>query len=147
MLSRFSYILLQEWKFYAKVDQSRGQRAWLYISEKNQIHFYLLTMHKSFFFLFSFLLFRATPMAYGGSQARCLIGATAASLCQSHNNTGSKPHLQPTPQPSAMPDPWPTERGQGSNPQPHGFQSYLFPLRHDGNSKTFFFFFLTNPYH
>ena len=37
-------------------------------------------------------------MAYGGPQARGLIGAVAAGLGQSHSNTGSKPSLQPTPQ-------------------------------------------------
>ena len=58
-------------------------------------------------------------MAYGGSQARGLIGAVAASLHQSHSNAGSKPSLQPTPQLRAMPDPQPTEQGQGRNPQPH----------------------------
>ena len=31
-------------------------------------------------------------MAYGGSQARSLIGATAASLHHRHSNTGSKSH-------------------------------------------------------
>ena len=36
-------------------------------------------------------------MAYGGSQARGLIGAVA-SLCQGHSNSGSEPCLQPTPQ-------------------------------------------------
>ena len=29
-------------------------------------------------------------MAYGGSQARCLTGATAASPCQSHSNARSQ---------------------------------------------------------
>ena len=57
-------------------------------------------------------------MAYGGSQARGGIGAAAASLCR--NNTRSEPSLQPTPQLMAMLGPQPTERGQGSNPQPHG---------------------------
>ena len=51
-----------------------------------------------FFFFFVFLLFLwAAPAAYGGSQARGLIGAVAASLRQSHSNAGSEPHLQPTP--------------------------------------------------
>ena len=60
----------------------------------------------SFFFFFVFLLFLwVTPMAYGGSQARCLIRAIAASLCQSHNNVGSEQHLQPTPQLTAALDP------------------------------------------
>ena len=38
-----------------------------------------------------FFLFRATPAAYGDSQARGQIGAVAAGLC--HSNTGSKPRL------------------------------------------------------
>ena len=59
-------------------------------------------------------------MAYGGSQARGLIGAVAAGLRQRHSNAGSEPHLQPTPQLMARPDPQPTEQGQGSNPQAHG---------------------------
>ena len=45
------------------------------------------------FFLFSFLLFRAAPEAYGASQARGLIRATAASLYHSHSNSGSEPCL------------------------------------------------------
>ena len=63
-------------------------------------------------------LFRAAPMAYGGSQARGLIRATVAGLHQSPSNTRSEPRQQPTPQLTAMPDPQPTEQGQGSNPQP-----------------------------
>ena len=55
------------------------------------------------FFFFS--LFRAASMAYGGSQARGGIGAVAASLHHSHSNAGSKPHLRPTSQLRAMPDP------------------------------------------
>ena len=42
---------------------------------------------------FFFGLFRATPIAYGGSQARGLIGAAAAGLYHSHSNAGSEPHL------------------------------------------------------
>jgi len=47
----------------------------------------------------------AAPVAYGGSQARGLIRATAAGLRQSHSNVGSEPCLQPTPQLMATPDP------------------------------------------
>ena len=50
----------------------------------------------SFFFFF---LFRAAPTAYGGSQARCWIGAASATYTTAHNNAGSL-----------------TEQGQGSNP-------------------------------
>ena len=60
-----------------------------------------------YFILFYFILvfFRAAPAAYGGSQARGLIGAVAASLHQSHSKAGSELHLQPTPQFMATPDP------------------------------------------
>ena len=56
-------------------------------------------------FSLSFCLFRATPVAYGGSQARGQIGAVATGLCQSHSNAGSEPSLQPTLQLRAMLDP------------------------------------------
>ena len=45
-----------------------------------------------FFFFFFFCLFRAIPMAYGGSQARGRIRDAAASLHHSHSNAGSEPH-------------------------------------------------------
>ena len=63
------------------------------------------------FFLFVCLFFcllalsRAVPAAYGGSQARGLTGAVAAGLRKSHSNVESEPHLRPTPQLTAMPDP------------------------------------------
>ena len=58
-----------------------------------------------FLFLFlSFVLFRATLVAYGGSQARGLIGAVATGLRQSLSNGGSELRLQPTPQLTATPD-------------------------------------------
>ena len=51
-------------------------------------------------------------MADGSSQDRGLIGAVAAGLCHSHSNTGSEPHLRPTLQIVAMPDPKPTEQAR-----------------------------------
>ena len=46
----------------------------------------------SFFFFFGLFVFsRATPLAYGGSQARGPVRTVAASLCQS--NPGSEPRL------------------------------------------------------
>ena len=45
-----------------------------------------------------FCLFRATPTAYGSSQARGQIGPVAAGLPHSHSNVRSKRHLPPTPQ-------------------------------------------------
>ena len=63
----------------------------------------LARAYKSLFFIFLFLFFclsafsRATPAAYGGSQARGIIGA--------YSNVGSELCLRPTPQLTAMPDP------------------------------------------
>ena len=64
-----------------------------------------------YLFIYLFMLFRAAPAAYAGSQARGQIRAIAASLCHSHShsNAGSEPHLRPTPQLTATPDPKPTE--------------------------------------
>ena len=59
-----------------------------------------------FFFLFFFLPFLGPlPAACGGSQARGPTGALATGLDHSHSNAGSKPHLWPTPQLTATPDP------------------------------------------
>ena len=60
----------------------------------------------NFFFFFFFFLFRAASSAYGNSQVRGLIAATAAGLCHTHSysNSGSKPCLRPTPQLMAAPD-------------------------------------------
>ena len=69
------------------------------------VHRAYTTLPKLFVFFFFFAFSRATPTAYGGSQARGLIGGVAASLHQSHGNMGSKLRLQPTPQPTAKLDP------------------------------------------
>ena len=49
-----------------------------------------------FFFVFFFFLYMATCTAYGSSQARGWIWATAAGPYHSHSNTRSEPHLQHT---------------------------------------------------
>uniref|UniRef100_A0A8D1DWP0 Uncharacterized protein n=2 Tax=Sus scrofa TaxID=9823 RepID=A0A8D1DWP0_PIG len=54
-----------------------------------------------YLFIYSFL---GPPVAYGGSQARGLIGAVATGLRQSHSNAGSEPCLQPTLQLTATPN-------------------------------------------
>ena len=95
--------------------------------------------------LFVFCLFAiswAAPAAYGGSQARGLIGAVATGLLQSHSNTGSKPRLQSTPQLTATPDPQPTEQGQGLNPQPHGSSSDSLTTEPQRELLFLFFYFL-----
>ena len=79
---------------------------------------YVSQVHKNVGFSLS--LFRATSAAYGSSQSRGRIGATAAGLLHSPSNPGSKPCLWPTVHLMASPDFWLTERGQGSNPHPHG---------------------------
>ena len=50
-------------------------------------------------------LFRATPRAYGGFQAKGQISAAAAGLHLRHSNAGSEPHLHLTPQLMARLDP------------------------------------------
>ena len=69
--------------------------------------FLFLIFSFKFIFIKFFLggCFRAVLSAYGGSQARGLIGATAAGLHHSHGNMESEPHLRPTPQLTATPDP------------------------------------------
>ena len=62
-------------------------------------------IYNSMHTFFAFCLLRATLTAYGGFQARGLIGAVAAGLHHSHSNAGSKLRLQPTPQLMARPDP------------------------------------------
>ena len=62
--------------------------------------------HPSFpIFFFFFCLFRVVPLAYGSSQARGRIRATAASLYHSHSYARSESCLQPTPQLTVTPDP------------------------------------------
>ena len=52
----------------------------------------LKTSYFYFYFIITiFLLFRAVPAAYGGSQARGRIGAVAAGLRQRHSNAKSEP--------------------------------------------------------
>ena len=63
------------------------------------------TYFLSFFFFDLFAISWAAPAAYGGSHARGRIRAVDASLHQSHSNAGSEPHLQPTPELMATPDP------------------------------------------
>ena len=64
-----------------------------------------LALDSLLLFLFVFFLFRATSVAYGSSQARGLMGATAAGLHHSHSHARSELRLQPTPQLPATLDP------------------------------------------
>ena len=56
--------------------------------------YFQIYYHGAFFFFFFFFL-RAEYAAYGSSQARGQIRATAAHLLCSHSNTASKPHPWP----------------------------------------------------
>ena len=88
-------------------------------------------------------------MAYRSSQARGQIRAvplanTTATAMPDLSCLCDLPHR-------AVPDPEPTERGQGSNLCPHGCQSDLFLLSHNGNTSyeilielNFSFFLLCN---
>ena len=58
-----------------------------------------------FFKINVFCFLGAAPAARGSSQARGLMGATAAGLGHSHSNARSEPRLRPTPQLMAMPNP------------------------------------------
>ena len=62
-------------------------------------------LKKIFFFFFFWSFLGLLPAAHGGSQSRGLIGAVPTGLRQSHSNARSEPHLGPTPQLMAMPDP------------------------------------------
>ena len=72
-----------------------------------------------FFFLFFFFVFsKAIPTAYRHSQVG-VYQSCSRQLCHSHSNAGSELHLRPIPQLAATLDLYPTDQGQGSNPQPH----------------------------
>ena len=84
--------------------------------------------------IYLFICFiRASPEAYGSSQTRGQIRATASSLHHSHSNAGFQPRLQPTPQFTATLDSQPTDWGKGLSLHPRGYQSDSFLLRHNRN--------------
>ena len=68
------------------------------------VHMYYSSVLIVVWYLFIYL-FRAAPVAYGGSQARGQIRSLAAGLRHSHSNSVSGPRLRPTPQLTATPDP------------------------------------------
>ena len=87
-----------------------------------------------FFFSLSFVLFQ------GRTHGMWRFPGQGSNRSYSHSHSHSKARselcLRPTPQlTAAMPDPEPTEQGQGLNPQPRGSQLDSFLLCHDGNSQ------------
>ena len=111
------------WTFVLNVTKEEEEGQWeeyfimVIIKSINCFKFYscfkVLCIQCTFFFfffwggfwLFGFLLFRATPAANGGSRVRGPVEATAASLHHSHSNAGSELRLWPTTQLLAMSDP------------------------------------------
>ena len=73
-----------------------------------------------FFFFFFFFFFGPPPRPMEVPRLGGRIRATAARPCQSPSHPRAWPHPGPTPQLTSVPDPYPTEQGQGSNPKPHG---------------------------
>ena len=86
-----------------------------------------------------FFLFRATSAAYGSSQSRGLIRATAAGLCHSHSQARSEPCLRPTLQLTATLDPQPLSGARDWIHNPHGYQSGLPQLSHKGKTCPFYY--------
>ena len=79
--------------------------------------------------------FRAAPAAYGHSQARGQIRATAASLHYSHSNTGSELRLWRMPQLTALVRSLIHWSKPGIEPTPSWMVSFL--LRHNRNSQNY----------
>ena len=106
-LPRKSFCLSLFFKMYFRPVVYLYQVAFSFCSTALRITYVcpLSVLQIFFFFFFLFLLFRATPSACGGYQARGWIGAAAVGLHHSHSNVGSEPSLRPTPQPTATPDP------------------------------------------
>ena len=63
---------------------------WSYWNEN--LGFVLFSIDMGYYvnwFIYLFMLFKAVPAAYGSSQGRGGIGASATGLCHSHSNSGS----------------------------------------------------------
>ena len=95
------------WQNRDWLPSASNSESWYLIPEINTLsRAFLLHGHLLFFFFLSSLcLFRATPRADGGSQARGPCRAVAAGLHHSHSSGRSEPCLQPTSRLTAMLDP------------------------------------------
>ena len=62
--------------------------------------------------MFHFIFFVFLGLHKEGAKARGQIGALSVGLDQSHSNMESEPHLHPTPQHTAMPDPNPPSKAR-----------------------------------
>ena len=93
------------WAFCISYDTNVMLNFKMFLSCKCSLSNIRITIYLFIYlFIFIFSLSRATPTAYGGSQARGCIRAVAAGLYHSHSIVGSELHLQPTPQLAATPD-------------------------------------------
>ena len=99
-LVKFSSFFWIHWLQTGNMERPRMEAC---LQEEKNKHFLSAYYMPGIFF--SFLLFKAATVAYGSSQARGQIQATATGLCHSHSNARSKPHLQTTTQLMATPDP------------------------------------------
>ena len=78
-----------KWEVEEAGQQDGGDRAQEVQGPQLGVQHFALGEQKSLIIsIFTFLLFRAIPAAYGSSQARGQIGTTAASLHHSHSNAG-----------------------------------------------------------
>ena len=86
-------LTLQMWeKLLSESKEEVGSSVPLAFSQDQRRQCYWMVMFY-LFFIFIFCLFRASPMAHGGFQARSQIGAVAAGLHHSHSKARSKLHL------------------------------------------------------
>ena len=85
------FSLLSPWGKMKIFHTHKSNRTLAYVSQSLRVVSY--AFKQLCILVSSFCLFRATPVAYGDSQVRGLIGAVAASLRQSHSNARSEPRL------------------------------------------------------
>ena len=64
----------------------------------NKKKIFFIWFNLQFFISFIYLLLRASPGAHRGPRSTYTTATAAVSLQHNHNNTRSKPCLQPTPQ-------------------------------------------------
>ena len=136
--SSFPNIINTWWKVYSL--HSNGKKIWYLckkaklIKDLNRIYseimplFLFIFCYYYYCYCYYYYIFRVASAAFGSSQARDQIRATAANLCHSHSNARSELRLQPTAQLTATMDSprhLLTERGRGWNPHPHVFVVFV----------------------
>ena len=104
-MTKYKVVIFPAWSYRGEQGSSpkksvSGQNFDLVSQRLLMLHFlYMPQMQIYMYFLFfSFCLFKATPIAYGGSQARGQIRAIVLGLCHSYSITRFELCLWPTPQ-------------------------------------------------